>query len=68
MVEHGVPRIVYASSNHAVGHTPRTDRLSVDTRPRPDTFYGVGKVAANDCSFLRRLAVICMCNLGVPVG
>ncbi len=45
-VEHDVRRIVYASSNHAVGHTPRTDRLPVDTRPRPDTFYGVAKVAA----------------------
>lgn len=42
----GVRRIVYASSNHAVGFTPRTDSLSVDTRPRPDTFYGVGKVGA----------------------
>lgn len=46
MVEHDVPRLVYASSNHAVGRTPRTDLLTTDVRPRPDTFYGVGKVAA----------------------
>ncbi len=46
MVEHGVNRIVYASSNHAVGRTGRTDLLRTDVRPRPDTFYGVGKVAA----------------------
>lgn len=50
MRDHDVPRFVYASSNHAVGRTPRSglpdDLLSVDTRPRPDTFYGVGKVAA----------------------
>lgn len=46
MVEHRVSRIVYASSNHAVGRTPRTDLVGVDARPRPDTFYGVGKVAA----------------------
>ncbi len=46
MVAHHVPRMVYASSNHAVGLTPRSERLDVDTRPRPDTFYGVGKVAA----------------------
>jgi uronate dehydrogenase len=45
-VAHDVHRFVYASSNHAVGHTPRTDLLTVETRPRPDTFYGVGKVAA----------------------
>ena len=46
MVTHGVTRIVYASSNHAVGRTPRSDLLTVDVRPRPDTFYGVAKVAA----------------------
>jgi uronate dehydrogenase len=46
MVAHGVNRIAFASSNHAVGRTPRTDLLTADVRPRPDTFYGVGKVAA----------------------
>lgn len=50
MARHGVRRIVYASSNHAVGRTPRSevgaDGLSADVRPRPDTFYGVSKVAA----------------------
>ena len=48
MVEHGVRRLVYAGSNHAVGRTPRPrdGDVSVDERPRPDTFYGVGKVAA----------------------
>ena len=46
MVAHRVNRIVYASSNHAVGRTPRTDLLGTDVRPRPDMFYGVGKVAA----------------------
>jgi uronate dehydrogenase len=45
-VAHDVHRFVYASSNHAVGLTPRTDLVTVETRPRPDTFYGVGKVAA----------------------
>jgi uronate dehydrogenase len=46
MVAHKVDRFVYASSNHAVGRTPRRDLLTEDARPRPDTFYGVGKVAA----------------------
>jgi uronate dehydrogenase len=45
-VVHDVHRFVYASSNHAVGRTPRSDLVGVDARPRPDTFYGVGKVAA----------------------
>ncbi len=46
MVLHGTPRMVYASSNHAVGMTPSGGVLSAEARPRPDTFYGVGKVAA----------------------
>lgn len=50
MVEHGVRRLVYGGSNHAVGRTPRaglTDGLlPVGTRLRPDTFYGVAKAAA----------------------
>jgi uronate dehydrogenase len=46
MVAHGVSRMVYASSNHAVGRTERSDLLTTDVRPRPDTFYGVAKVAA----------------------
>jgi uronate dehydrogenase len=46
MVTHAVTRIVYASSNHAVGRTPRSELLTIETRHRPDTFYGVAKVAA----------------------
>jgi len=40
----GVRRAVFASSNHAVGFTPRgTAELPPDTPPRPDTLYGVSK-------------------------
>jgi uronate dehydrogenase len=39
----GVPRIVYASSNHAVGFTPRQPLVPVDVPIRPDTYYGVSK-------------------------
>ncbi len=46
MRENDVRRIVYASSNHAVGRTPRRDLLGDDVLPRPDTFYGLAKVAA----------------------
>jgi uronate dehydrogenase len=46
MVQGDVARMVYASSNHAVGMIPRTGLVGVDVPPRPDTFYGVGKVAA----------------------
>ena len=41
----GAGRFVYASSNHAVGWTPRTRMVAEATRIRPDTFYGVGKAA-----------------------
>ena len=47
MVRYDVNRIVYAGSNHAVGRTPHGDTLlDAAARPRPDTFYGVAKVAA----------------------
>ena len=44
----GVRRVVLASSNHATGWTPRpaTGLLTeADAPPRPDTYYGVAKVA-----------------------
>jgi uronate dehydrogenase len=40
-----VRRVVLASSNHAVGFTPRSDTpLPATVPPRPDTYYGVSKV------------------------
>ena len=39
----GVRRVVYASSNHAVGMYPRAQKLAEDAQPRPDSRYGVGK-------------------------
>ena len=46
MRRYDVPRIVYASSNHAVGRLPRSVLLGAEEHARPDTFYGVAKVAA----------------------
>jgi uronate dehydrogenase len=40
----GVARIVYASSNHAVGFTPVGEDQPADLPPHPDTLYGVSKV------------------------
>lgn len=39
-----VRRIVFASSNHAVGFYPRTQTIGVDEHVLPDTRYGVSKV------------------------
>lgn len=40
----GVERVVFASSVHASGFTPRTEGLSTDAPARPDGLYGVSKV------------------------
>ncbi|KUM81870.1 NAD-dependent epimerase/dehydratase family protein [Streptomyces curacoi] len=55
--EEGVGRIVFASSNHAVGFTPRPQGdaphdpsalIPIDTPRRPDTFYGLSKSFGED--------------------
>ncbi len=64
MVARGVGRIVYASSNHAVGFTAHAESVPIATRARPDTFYGVGKAAAEAlCSLYHDrhgIAVACL--------
>ncbi|MDF1850596.1 MAG: NAD(P)-dependent oxidoreductase [Verrucomicrobiales bacterium] len=42
---HDVPRVVYASSHHALGFLERTDPIDTTTAPRPDSFYGWSKAA-----------------------
>ncbi len=42
----GVGRVIFASSNHAVGFTPRAAFPAADYAfPAPDSYYGVSKVA-----------------------
>jgi uronate dehydrogenase len=40
----GVKRVVFASSNHAVGFYPRHHKIGTDVTARPDSRYGVSKV------------------------
>jgi uronate dehydrogenase len=40
----GVKRVVFASSNHAVGFYPRSAPIGPDVTPRPDSRYGISKV------------------------
>jgi uronate dehydrogenase len=40
---HGVERVVFASSNHAVGFYPRHRRIGVEAAVRPDSRYGASK-------------------------
>lgn len=39
----GVRRIVFASSNHAVGFYPRSETIGIDVPVRPDSRYGLSK-------------------------
>jgi uronate dehydrogenase len=49
----GVPRVIFASSNHAVGFTPRSAFPVPDYAfPAPDTYYGASKVAAEGLAAL----------------
>jgi nucleoside-diphosphate-sugar epimerase len=61
----GVSRVIYASSNHAVGFAPRTEFPVPDYAfPAPDTYYGVSKVAGEALASLYhhryRLDAICL--------
>ena len=40
----GVKRVIFASSNHAVGFYRTEKTLDAEVVPRPDTYYGVSKV------------------------
>ncbi|TDK38960.1 NAD(P)-dependent oxidoreductase [Rhizobium deserti] len=40
----GMPRIVFASSNHVVGYYRRDERIDNTVPPKPDSLYGVSKV------------------------
>lgn len=46
--EHGVRRIVYASSIHAMGMYPKTVSITPDMPHRPDTYYGLAKCFTED--------------------
>ena len=46
--KHGVRRVVYASSIHAVGMYPKNEFIGVDVPHRPDGFYGLAKCFTED--------------------
>ncbi|HET7246532.1 MAG TPA: NAD-dependent epimerase/dehydratase family protein [Streptosporangiaceae bacterium] len=61
----GVPRVIFASSNHAVGFSPRESFPVPDYAfPAPDTYYGVAKVAGEGLAALYhsryRMDTICI--------
>ncbi len=62
--QHGLQRVVYASSIHAVGMHSRHDFIDTDVPHRPDTFYGLAKCFAEDLGSLywdkRQLESVCL--------
>jgi uronate dehydrogenase len=46
--QHGLKRVIYGSSIHAVGMHPKNEFIDTDVRHRPDTFYGLAKCFAED--------------------
>lgn len=62
--QHGLRRVVYASSIHAVGMHPKQDFIGTDALHRPDSFYGLAKCFAEDLGRMywdkRQLESVCM--------
>lgn len=50
--QHGLRRVVYASSIHAVGMHSRMECIGTDVPHKPDTFYGLAKCFAEDLASL----------------
>ena len=50
--QHGVKRIVFASSVHAIGFHKLESHIDATTPPRPDTLYGLSKCFVEDLSRL----------------
>ena len=48
----GVRRVTYASSIHAVGMYPKTQKIDTEVPHRPDTYYGLAKCFAEDLGSL----------------
>ena len=60
----GVPRVVFASSNHAVGFAPRESFPVPDAAyPVPDTYYGVSKAAGEALAALYATPLWPRCHL-----
>lgn len=62
--QHGVRRVIYASSIHAVGLSEVNSGVDTDTQHRPDTFYGLAKCFSEDMGRMywekRGLEAVCL--------
>jgi uronate dehydrogenase len=68
--EAGVKRIIFASSNHAVGFYPRSQTIDTQFQVRPDSRYGVSKAFGEALAafYAFKFGIGCLCirigNLG----
>ncbi|MEB3767745.1 NAD(P)-dependent oxidoreductase [Acinetobacter sp. MD2] len=46
--QHGVKRVIFASSNHVIGFHPRGETLETDCLRKPDGYYGLSKSYGED--------------------
>lgn len=62
--KHGVRRVVYASSIHAVGMYPKNQAIDTEVPHRPDSFYGLAKCFSEDLASLywekRGIEAVCL--------
>ncbi|NND92626.1 MAG: NAD(P)-dependent oxidoreductase [Granulosicoccus sp.] len=62
--QHGIRRIVYASSIHAVGMHRKNEFIGTDAPHRPDSYYGLAKCFAEDLASLywdkRQVESVCL--------
>lgn len=62
--KHGLRRVIYASSIHAVGLHSSADGIDTEAHHRPDTFYGLAKCFAEDLGRMywekRGLEAVCL--------
>jgi|SRR5687767_5485913 len=49
---HGIKRVIYASSVHAIGYYPSSQKIDSTVPHRPDGYYGVSKAFAEDLARL----------------
>ena len=50
--QHGVRRVVFASSNHVTGYYRQSETIDANHPPRPDSLYGVSKAFGEDLARL----------------
>ena len=48
--QHGVKRVVFASSNHVTGFYKQSETITADHPARPDSYYGLSKAFGEDLS------------------